>query len=137
MGIEERFEEVRQLIAVGKERGYLVHDEIYDLLPDGLTSTEDIDELFRINRQLTFDKDLNVNVLQFHAWAISRGRVVCERKVSVNEKCRERKVSSRCNRQQAEFRRGVLRGRGFTPQFVVTTVTRFDKQLSFFNRMVS
>ena len=48
MRIEERYEEVRHLIAMGKERGYLVYDEIYEVLPDGLTSTEEIDEIFRI-----------------------------------------------------------------------------------------
>jgi RNA polymerase primary sigma factor len=48
LGIEERYEEIRQLIAAGKERGYLVHDEIYEVLPDGLTSTEEIDEMFRL-----------------------------------------------------------------------------------------
>jgi RNA polymerase primary sigma factor len=33
---------------VGKERGYLVHDEVEELLPEGLTSTEEMDELHRI-----------------------------------------------------------------------------------------
>ena len=48
MRIEERYEEVRHLIATGKERGYLVYDEIYDILPEGLNSTEEIDQIFRI-----------------------------------------------------------------------------------------
>jgi len=46
LGIEERFDEVRQLIEVGKERGYLVYDEVNDLLPNEVTSTQDIDEIF-------------------------------------------------------------------------------------------
>jgi RNA polymerase primary sigma factor len=46
--IEERYEEVRNLIAIGKEKGYLVYDEINDILPDEVTSTEDIDDIFGI-----------------------------------------------------------------------------------------
>jgi RNA polymerase primary sigma factor len=46
--IEERYEEVRSLIAIGKEKGYLVYDEINDILPEEVTSSEDIDEIFGI-----------------------------------------------------------------------------------------
>ena len=48
-GIEERFEEVRQLIATGKERGFLAYDEINDALPDELsTNPEAIDDVFSL-----------------------------------------------------------------------------------------
>ena len=46
MSIEERYDEVRQMIAVGKEKGYLLYDEINELLPSEVTSAEDLDELF-------------------------------------------------------------------------------------------
>ncbi|MEW6321265.1 MAG: RNA polymerase sigma factor RpoD [Acidobacteriota bacterium] len=47
MSIEDRFDEVRQLIMVGKEKGYLLYDEVSDLLPADLTaSPEDLEELF-------------------------------------------------------------------------------------------
>ena len=46
MSIEERYDEVRQMIAVGKEKGYLLYDEINELLPSEITSAEDLDELF-------------------------------------------------------------------------------------------
>ena len=46
MSIEERYDEVRQLIAVGKEKGYLLYDEVNELLPSEITSSEDLDELF-------------------------------------------------------------------------------------------
>ncbi len=45
--MEERFPEVRTLIAVGKERGYLLYDEIYQALPEELTnSPDDLDEIY-------------------------------------------------------------------------------------------
>ena len=46
MSIEERYDEVRQLISQGKERGYLLYDEVNELLPSEITSAEDLDELF-------------------------------------------------------------------------------------------
>ncbi|MEE8138997.1 MAG: RNA polymerase sigma factor region1.1 domain-containing protein, partial [Thermoanaerobaculia bacterium] len=39
--VEEKFPAVRQLIEVGKEKGYLLYDEIYDLLPDEVVSLPD------------------------------------------------------------------------------------------------
>ena len=32
LGIEEKYEEVRQLINLGRERGYLLYDEVNDVL---------------------------------------------------------------------------------------------------------
>ena len=46
MSIEERYDEVRQLIATGKEKGYLLYDEVNELLPSEITSAEDLDDLF-------------------------------------------------------------------------------------------
>ena len=47
LSIEDKFDEVRQLIIVGKEKGYLLYDEVNDLLPADLTSSpEDPEELF-------------------------------------------------------------------------------------------
>ena len=47
LSIEDKFDEVRQLILVGKEKGYLLYDEVSDLLPADLTaSPEDLEELF-------------------------------------------------------------------------------------------
>ncbi len=39
--VEERFPSVRQLIEVGKDKGYLLYDEIYDLLPEEVVSLPD------------------------------------------------------------------------------------------------
>ena len=46
LSIEERYDEIQQLILVGKERGYLLVDEINELLPAGVASSDEIDELF-------------------------------------------------------------------------------------------
>jgi RNA polymerase primary sigma factor len=44
-GLEEKYDAVRQLIAVGKERGYLLYDEVNDSLPAEVHSSEEIDDL--------------------------------------------------------------------------------------------
>jgi RNA polymerase primary sigma factor len=46
LSIEEKYDEVRQLIQVGKEKGYLLYDEVNEMLPSEITSAEDLDELF-------------------------------------------------------------------------------------------
>jgi RNA polymerase primary sigma factor len=46
LSIEERYDEVRQLISTGKDKGYLLYDEINEILPSEIISAEDIDELF-------------------------------------------------------------------------------------------
>ncbi len=45
IGIEEKYDQVRQLIAMGKERGYLLYDEVNDILPAEVASSEEIDDL--------------------------------------------------------------------------------------------
>ncbi len=46
MSIEEKYDEVRQLITIGKEKGYLLYDEVNELLPSEITSSEELDDLF-------------------------------------------------------------------------------------------
>jgi RNA polymerase primary sigma factor len=48
LSIEERYDEVRQLIGQGKERGYLLYDDVNEKLPAEIVSTDDIDELFSL-----------------------------------------------------------------------------------------
>jgi RNA polymerase primary sigma factor len=43
--IEEKNDQVRQLIAMGKERGYLLYDEVNAILPAEVHSSEEIDDL--------------------------------------------------------------------------------------------
>ncbi len=45
LAIEEKYDQVRQLIAMGKERGYLLYDEVNDILPPEVHSSEEIDDL--------------------------------------------------------------------------------------------
>ena len=46
MGIEEKYEEVRHLINLGRERGYLLYDEVNDVLPEEMHTPEDLDDMF-------------------------------------------------------------------------------------------
>ena len=46
MSIEEKFDEIRALMAMGKEKGYLLYEEINELLPADVTSAEELDDLF-------------------------------------------------------------------------------------------
>ncbi len=38
LSVEEKYAEVKQLIAIGKEKGFLLYDEIYEVLPEEVTS---------------------------------------------------------------------------------------------------
>ena len=44
--VEERYDGVKELIALGKEKGYLLYDEVNDYLPDDIQSSEDLDSIF-------------------------------------------------------------------------------------------
>jgi len=46
LSIEEKYDEIRQLITIGKEKGYLLYDEVNELLPADITSSEELDDLF-------------------------------------------------------------------------------------------
>jgi len=46
LSIEDKYDEVRQLISLGKEKGYLLYDEVNELLPSDITSSEELDDLF-------------------------------------------------------------------------------------------
>ena len=43
--IEDRYDGVKELITAGKEKGYLLYDEVNDLLPDDIQSSEDLDSI--------------------------------------------------------------------------------------------
>jgi RNA polymerase primary sigma factor len=44
--IEEKYEGIRELINLGKEKGYLLYDEVNDALPDDIASSKDLDGIF-------------------------------------------------------------------------------------------
>jgi RNA polymerase primary sigma factor len=46
LSLEEKYDEVRQLIQIGKEKGYLLYDEVNEILPGEITKSDELDELF-------------------------------------------------------------------------------------------
>src|ERR1051326_5179294 len=46
LSIEEKYDEVRQLITLGKEKGYLLYEEVNDMLPSELSSSDALDDIF-------------------------------------------------------------------------------------------
>ncbi len=59
LSVEEKYVEVKQLIALGKEKGFLLYDEIYEVLPEEITSLpEELDEIY-----LRFN-DLGIDVIE-------------------------------------------------------------------------
>jgi len=46
LSLEEKYDEVRQLIQIGKEKGFLLYDEVNEILPGEITKSDDLDELF-------------------------------------------------------------------------------------------
>jgi RNA polymerase primary sigma factor len=59
--LEEKYDQVRQLIAMGKERGYLLYDEVNDLLPPEVHSSEEIDDLLSTFERYGIDIYEDVN----------------------------------------------------------------------------
>ncbi|MDA2927166.1 hypothetical protein MYX78_08035, partial [Acidobacteria bacterium AH-259-G07] len=45
-GIEEKYDGVKELMNLGKEKGYLLYDEVNDALPDDIKSSKDLDSIF-------------------------------------------------------------------------------------------
>ena len=46
LSIEEKYDEIRQLITLGKEKGYLLYEEVNDMLPSELSSSDELDDIF-------------------------------------------------------------------------------------------
>ncbi len=44
--LEEKYDEIRQLITIGKERGYLLYEEVNEILPTDLVSADELEDLF-------------------------------------------------------------------------------------------
>ncbi|MGH9425256.1 MAG: RNA polymerase sigma factor region1.1 domain-containing protein, partial [Terriglobia bacterium] len=43
--VEQKYDQVRNLINMGKERGYLLYDEVNDIFPAEVHSSEEIENL--------------------------------------------------------------------------------------------
>src|SRR5262245_39170440 len=50
LGLDDKYDEVKQLMDMGKEKGYLLYDEVNDLLPGDVTSSEEMDDMFSMFR---------------------------------------------------------------------------------------
>jgi RNA polymerase primary sigma factor len=48
LSIEEKYDEVRQLITMGKEKGYLLYEEVNDMLPSDISSSDELDDIFSL-----------------------------------------------------------------------------------------
>src|SRR5437660_5051723 len=56
LSVEEKYAEVKQLIVLGKEKGFLLYDEIYEVLPEEITSLpEELDEIIICFNDLGID----------------------------------------------------------------------------------
>ena len=58
MAFDDKYDQVNKLIALGKEKGYLLYDEVNDLLPSDVHSPEDLDDLLSM-----FDRE-GIEVLE-------------------------------------------------------------------------
>ena len=45
MAIEDKYDQVMELIALGKQKGYLLYDEVNDLLPADVQNSEEIEDI--------------------------------------------------------------------------------------------
>jgi RNA polymerase primary sigma factor len=45
LAFDDKFDQLNKLISMGKEKGYLLYDEVNDLLPSDVHSAEDLDDL--------------------------------------------------------------------------------------------
>ena len=45
MASQEKFGRMKQLVDSGKEKGYVLYDEVNDLLPDEMTGTPELEDL--------------------------------------------------------------------------------------------
>ncbi len=50
ISLDDKYDEVKQLIDMGKEKGYLLYDEVNDLLPADVTSSAELDDMFSMFR---------------------------------------------------------------------------------------
>ncbi len=48
LSIEDKYDELRELINLGKEKGYLLYDEVSELLPEDINSADEVDGLLSL-----------------------------------------------------------------------------------------
>ena len=45
MALDDKFDDIKKLIDVGKEKGYLTYNEVNDLIPHDMHSPDDLEDL--------------------------------------------------------------------------------------------
>ncbi len=91
MSKKNGMEEVQQLIDLGKEKGYLTYDEVNDILPEGLVSSDQLDDVMSMFGEM----DIEV--------------VDSEQKVSLRQSREvEDESGEEESEEEAEFEAGVL-----------------------------
>ncbi|MEW5979189.1 MAG: RNA polymerase sigma factor RpoD [Acidobacteriota bacterium] len=55
LSLDDKYDEVKQLIDIGKEKGYLLYEEVNDLLPADVTSSDELDDMFSMFRAQGID----------------------------------------------------------------------------------
>jgi RNA polymerase primary sigma factor len=45
LALEDKYDDIKKLIDVGKEKGYLTYNEVNDLIPHDMHSPDDIEDL--------------------------------------------------------------------------------------------
>ncbi len=48
MAIEDKYDQINKLLNLGKEKGYLLYDEVNDMLPDQVNSPDEIEDIFNV-----------------------------------------------------------------------------------------
>ena len=66
-GIEDKYDSIKELITLGKEKGFLLYDEVSDALANNINSPEDLDNIFAVFGEAgieIIDSDQQLNVVQ-------------------------------------------------------------------------
>src|SRR2546423_4258689 len=73
LAIQDKDEQLRRLIHLGKARGYLLHDEVTDIFPIEHRATEEIDELFSVleRENIEIYEDVAAATASHHSLAVS------------------------------------------------------------------
>ena len=90
--LEDKYDGVKELLSVGKEKGYLLYDEVNDLLPDDIQSSEDLDNIFYLFGDAgieMIDSDDEFEVIKKKTQAASSGEEEAELETTFAAKLNE------------------------------------------------
>ncbi|HUK31987.1 MAG TPA: RNA polymerase sigma factor RpoD [Candidatus Acidoferrum sp.] len=99
--LEEKYDQVRQLINMGKERGYLLYDEVNDLLPPEVHSSEEIDDLLSTFERYGIDIYEDVN-------AAKAARAAAENDGGAEVEVKEKEEGTAADESELDLTPGTL-----------------------------